>query len=66
VNANCRSPRPVRILLDDALSPRVADPLTDAGHDAVHVRAFDMQAASVAAVFDRAVAEDRNRRLGRN
>lgn len=49
----------MRFLVDNALSPWLADELGRWGHDAVHVRAYDLQAASDAAIFDRAAAEGR-------
>ena len=49
----------MRFLIDNALSPWLAEELRRRGHDAVHVRAYDLQAASDGEIFDRAVAEDR-------
>jgi predicted nuclease of predicted toxin-antitoxin system len=49
----------LRFLIDNALSPMLAARLRDAGHDAVHVRDFDLQAASDEEVFTRAAAEGR-------
>jgi predicted nuclease of predicted toxin-antitoxin system len=47
----------VRFLIDNALSP--AQRLTDAGHDAAHVRDYGLQAAGDDEVFERAQRERR-------
>ena len=49
----------MRFLIDNALSPRVAELLRQAGHDAVHVRDFDMQDASDDTIFELAQKERR-------
>lgn len=49
----------MRFLVDNALSPALAVLLTDAGHDAVHVRSHGLQHAQDRDIFDRAAADDR-------
>lgn len=49
----------MRFLVDNALSPVLAESLRLAGHDAQHVRDYGLQAASDARIFALAASEDR-------
>jgi predicted nuclease of predicted toxin-antitoxin system len=49
----------VRFLIDNALSPVIAERLKAAGHDAAHVRDYGMQEASDDEIFARAQQEQR-------
>ena len=49
----------LRFLIDNALPPQLADLLAKAGYDAVHVRAYGMQASKDEQIVARAVEEDR-------
>jgi len=42
----------VRFLLDANLSPRLVARLSEAGHDAVHVRELELLTASDSVIFD--------------
>ena len=49
----------MRLLLDQNLSPQLADELRARGHGAVHVRSFGMSSASDQSIMDLAAAETR-------
>ena len=49
----------MRLLVDNNLSPTLVERLTRGGHDAVHVRAYDLHAAPDKVVLQRARDEGR-------
>ena len=49
----------MRFLVDNPVSPLVAEMLRKAGHDAVHVRDYALQSAADIIIFERASKENR-------
>ena len=49
----------MKFLIDNALSPLVAEGLKFAGHDAIHVRDIGLQSAEDETIFKRASEENR-------
>jgi predicted nuclease of predicted toxin-antitoxin system len=49
----------MKFLIDNALSPQIAEALRNAGFDTVHVREIGLHAEEDAIIFARAMADDR-------
>jgi predicted nuclease of predicted toxin-antitoxin system len=49
----------MKFLVDNALSPVMAEGLRRAGHDAIHVRDYRLQESEDGVIFDRAAREER-------
>lgn len=49
----------MRLLVDQSLSPLLADELRSAGHDVVHTRDIDLRTADDDVILQRALDEDR-------
>ena len=49
----------MKFLVDNALSPVMAEGLRRAGHDAIHVRDYRLQESEDEIIFDRAAREER-------
>lgn len=49
----------MKFLIDNALSPMIADGLRKAGHDAIHVREYGLQDAMDELILERSTDEDR-------
>jgi hypothetical protein len=49
----------LKFLVDNALSPLIAEGLRSAGHNVIHIRDYNMQKATDLEVFARAAEEDR-------
>jgi predicted nuclease of predicted toxin-antitoxin system len=49
----------LKFLVDNALSPLIPDGLRSAGHNAIHIRDYNMPKATDLEVFARAAEEDR-------